>query len=58
VDKDPVNHWLPLLGRPCQGVLNYFFRHLHLSECQVDEWWTFIAKKEAQLTPLEKLQEG
>lgn len=57
VDKDTVNRWLPLLGRHCQGVLNYFFRHLHLSECQLDELWTFIAKKEAQLTPLEKLQE-
>jgi transposase-like protein len=22
VDKDTVNHWLPLLGRPCQGVMN------------------------------------
>lgn len=57
VDKDPVHHWLPLLGRHGQGVLNYFFRHLHLSECQVDELWTFIAKKEAHLTPREKLQE-
>jgi IS1 family transposase/transposase-like protein len=57
VDKDTVNHWLRLLGRHCQGVLSYFLRHLHLSECQLDELWTFIAKKEAQLTPLEKLQE-
>jgi IS1 family transposase/transposase-like protein len=57
VDKDTVSHWLPLLGRHCQGVLNYFFRHLHLSECQLDELWTFIAKKEAHLTPLEKVQE-
>ena len=57
VDKDTVNHWLPLLGRHCQGVLNYFFRHLHLSECQLDELGTLIAKKEAHLTPLEKLQD-
>ncbi len=56
VDKDTVNHWLPILGRHCQGVMNYFFRDLHLAECQLDELWTFIAKKEAQLTPLEKLQ--
>ena len=34
VDKDTVNHWLPVLGRHCQGVMNYFFRHLHLRECQ------------------------
>jgi IS1 family transposase len=57
VDKDTVNHWLPILGRHCQGVMNYFFRNLHLSECQLDELWTFIAKKQAHLTPVEQLQE-
>ena len=57
VDKDTVNRWLPILGRHCQSVMNYFFRNLHLAECQLDELWTFIAKKEAHLTPLEKLQE-
>lgn len=55
VDKDTVNHWLPILGHHCQGVMNYFFRNLHLRECQLDELWTFIYKKEARLTPLEKL---
>lgn len=57
VDKDTVQHWLPLLGQHCQGVMSYFFRNLHLAECQLDELWTFIYKKEAHLTPLEKLQE-
>jgi hypothetical protein len=33
----------------------YFFRNLHLHECQLDELWTFISKKAAQLTPLETL---
>src|SRR5262249_57820034 len=54
-DKDTVNHWLPALGRHCQDVMNYFFRDLHLQECQLDELWTFISKKEAHLTPVEKL---
>jgi IS1 family transposase/transposase-like protein len=57
VDKDTVNHWLPGLGQHCQGVMNYFFRNLHLHECQLDELWTFIHKKEGHLTPLEKLAE-
>ena len=26
VDKDTVNHWLPVLGRHCQHVMQYFFR--------------------------------
>jgi IS1 family transposase/transposase-like protein len=55
VDKDTVNHWLPVLGVHCQHVMRYFFRHLHVRECQLDELWTFVAKKEARLTPLEKL---
>ena len=57
VDKDTVNHWLPVLGDHGQGVMNYFFRDLHLAECQLDELWTFVYKKEAHLTSLEKLQE-
>ena len=55
VDKDTVNHWLPVLGQHSQGIMHSFFRHLHLRECQLDELWTFVAKKEAHLTPLEKL---
>jgi hypothetical protein len=57
VDKDTVNQWLPTLGLHSQGVMNYFFRNLHLEECQLDELWTFIYKKEKQLTALEKLAE-
>ena len=55
VDKDTVGHWLPRLGAHCNRVMSYFFRDLHLSECQLDELWTFIYKKEDQLTPLDEL---
>src|SRR3972149_4353940 len=54
-DKDTVCHWLPRVGRHCRRVREYFFRHLHLTECQLDELWTFVYKKEKQLTMLEKL---
>ena len=37
VDKDTGNHWLPVLGAHCQHVLRYFFRRLHVLECQLDE---------------------
>ena len=57
VDKDTVLHWLPILGQHCRGVMSFFFRDLHLAECQLDELWTFIYKKEAHLTALEKLAE-
>jgi IS1 family transposase len=54
-DKDTVCGWLPRLGRHCGRLLDYFFRDLHLSECQLDELWTFVYKKEDRLTALEKL---
>ena len=56
-DKDTVQHWLPILSQHCGNLMNYFFRNLHLTECQLDELWTFIYKKEAHLTALEQLQE-
>ncbi len=31
----------------------YHLRHLPLTECQLDELWTFVKKKEGHLTPLE-----
>src|SRR6266566_3918726 len=31
--------------RQPQRVMNYFFRNLHLHECQLDALWTFIPKK-------------
>jgi IS1 family transposase len=55
LDKDTICHWLPRLGTHCNRVMSYFFRNLHLSECQLDELWTFIYKKEDQLTSLDKL---
>ena len=56
-DKDTVQRWLPVLSQHGSQVMNYFFRNLHLTECQLDELWTFVFKKEAHLTTLEQLQE-
>lgn len=54
-DKDTVSHWLPRVGRHCLRLSDYFSRNLHLTECQLDELWTFVYKKEAHLTAVEKL---
>jgi IS1 family transposase len=54
-DKDTVTLWLPRVGRHMQRLLDYFDRHLHLTECQLDELWTFVYKKEKHLTAFEKL---
>jgi IS1 family transposase len=56
LDKDALCGWLPRLGEHCNKVMSYFFRDLHLSECQLDELWTFIYKKEEHLDPLEQLR--
>jgi IS1 family transposase len=55
VDKDTVCDWLPGLGQHCARVMVYHFRHLHLTECQLDELWTFVYKKEEHLDPIERL---
>ena len=55
IDKDTLCRWLLLLSAHCQGVMSYFFRDLHLNECQLDELWTFISKKEEHLNPLEQV---
>jgi IS1 family transposase len=55
IDKDTVCHWLPRLGEHCNQLMSYFFRNLRLNECQLDELWTFIYKKEDHLTPRDEL---
>ncbi len=55
LDKDTLCGWLPSLSEHCNRVMGYFFRDLHLNECQLDELWTFIYKKEEQLDPVDQL---
>lgn len=55
MDKDTVCDWVGQLGEHCAQVAAYHFRNLHLTECQLDELWTFVRKKEQQLTPLEQV---
>ena len=55
MDKDTVDQWVAQLGKHCAKIAAYFFRGLHLTECQLDELWTFVRKKEDQLTPIEQM---
>jgi len=48
--------WVSQLGQHCADVAAYHFRNLHMIECQLDELWTFVYKKEDELTPIEYLQ--
>ena len=55
VDKDTVCDWLDRAGRHCRAVTTYLFDNLHITECQLDELWSFVRKKEAHLTIAEKV---
>ena len=55
VDKDTVCDWLDRAGRHCRAVTTYLCDNLHITECQVDELWSFVRKKEAHLTVAEKV---
>lgn len=55
VDKDLVVTWLDHAAFHCMAVTKYCFRHLHLPECQLDELWGFVRKKEDTLEPIEKI---
>lgn len=55
VDKDLVAAWLNQAAFHCMTVTKYFFRNLHITECQLDELWGFVYKKEDNLNLIEKI---
>jgi IS1 family transposase/transposase-like protein len=54
VDKDTVCEWLDRAAQHCRWVMLYLWRDLHVTECQLDELWSFVHTKEHNL-PLAKL---
>jgi transposase-like protein len=42
IDKDTACDWLDRAGCHCRLVVLYLWRNLHLSECQLDELWSFV----------------
>ncbi len=55
VDKDTVCAWLDRAARHCRALMTYLWHNLHIRECQLDELWSFVRKKEGHLTPAEKV---
>ena len=49
IDKNTVCDWLNRAALHCRAVMLYFWRHLHVTECQLDELWSFVHTKEAHL---------
>jgi IS1 family transposase len=56
VDKDTVSRCALQAGIQCQFVDSILMHHLHLEECQMDEMWSFVYKKQHHLEPFEQLQ--
>jgi IS1 family transposase len=49
IDKDTACDWLNRAAQQCRLVMLYLWRHLPVSECQLDELWSFIHTKEHHL---------
>lgn len=49
IDKDTVCDWLNRAAHHCRLVMLYLWRDLHVTECQLDELWSFVHTKEAHL---------
>lgn len=56
-DKDTIGDWLTRAARHCQLVMVYLWRNLHITECQLDELWSFVHTKEANLPTAKLYQE-
>lgn len=49
IDKDTVGDWLHRAALHCRLVVLYLWSNLHVTECQLDELWSFVHTKEAHL---------
>lgn len=57
IDKDTVQRCVVAAGQHCQLVESALMHHLHLEECQLDEMWSFMYKKQGHLSVFEQLLE-
>jgi transposase-like protein len=48
-DKDTASAWLDRAAKHCRRVLLYLWHDLHVTECQLDELWSFVHTKEEHL---------
>jgi len=52
--RDTVGRLLLRAGDHCQGLLDHHIQGLHAPIIEVDEYWTFVTKKQQHLTESEK----
>jgi transposase-like protein len=57
IDKDTTCDWLDRAAQHCRQVLLYLWRDLPITECQLDELWSFVHAKEAHLVMAKQRKE-
>jgi len=50
IDKDTACAWLDRAAHHCRLVMLSLWRNLHITECQLDELWSFVHTKERNLS--------
>jgi transposase-like protein len=58
LSKDGVNHVIKKAGQHCDAVLSNLLQSLQLDQCQLDELFTFIQKKELFMRPTRRADAG
>ena len=49
IDPETCRAWLERYAQHCRLVMLYFWQNLAIEECQLDELWSFVHTKEANL---------
>ena len=49
IDEETIRHWLDRGAQHCRLVTLELWRDLHVTECQLDELWSFVHTKEGHL---------
>lgn len=57
IDKDTACDWLHRAALHCRLVMLYLWRDLSVAECQLDELWSFVHTKEANLETAKRVCE-
>lgn len=57
IDKDTVCDWLDQAATHCRLVMLYLWHQLHITECQLDELWSFVHTKEQNLATAQRVCE-
>lgn len=57
VDKDTICDWLDRAAHHCREVVLYHWQNLHVTECQLDELWSFVHTKERNLSTAKRFCE-